>query len=98
MGASASRSSISFPPHAVRPPPPSPGLHLKAAIGAVQTMEEAMKLDWTIGELMVLTRRELCELAENIELALPDFEAGSIARWNALTSLANIRRVLRLNR
>jgi hypothetical protein len=98
VGASAARSSISFPPHAVRPPPPSPGLHPKAAIGAVKAMEEAMKLDWTIAELMVLTRRELCELAEKIALALPDFEAGSVARWNAMASLRNIRRALALLR
>jgi hypothetical protein len=89
---------MSFPPHAVRPPPPSQGLDPKAAIGAAQAMEEAMKLDWTIGELMSLTRRELCELAESIELALPDFEAGSITRWNALASLTNIRRVMALLR
>ena len=61
-------------------------------------MEEATKLDWTIGELMVLTRRELCDLYDAILDILPDFEAGSVERWNALESLKNIRRVLALLR
>ena len=46
---------------------------------------------WTISELMHLTRDELCELAGRIESALPGFEAGTVGRLNALTS---IRRVM----
>ena len=49
---------------------------------------------WTIGELMYLTRDELCGLASHIEQALPEFEAGTVARLHALTSLDNIRRVM----
>jgi hypothetical protein len=56
-------------------------------------MEEAVTL-WTISELMHLTRDELCDLATRIEDALPEFEAGSVERLNALTSLNNIRRVM----
>ena len=48
---------------------------------------------WTISELMHLTRDELCDLATRIEDALLEFEAGSVERLNALTSLNNIRRV-----
>lgn len=55
-------------------------------------MEETML--WTIGELMHLTRDELCDLAMRIEAKLPEFEAGSIKRLSALTSLDNIRRVM----
>jgi hypothetical protein len=59
-------------------------------------MEEAMKLDWTITELMHLTRNELCKLNDRLLNALVDFETGSLERTYALTSLANIRRVMRL--
>jgi hypothetical protein len=59
-------------------------------------MEEAMKLDWTITELMYLTRDELCELNGRLLNALSDFETGSLERTYALTSLAHIRRVMRL--
>ena len=55
-----------------------------------------MKLDWTITELMHLTRNELCELSDRLLKALDDFETGSRERTHALTSLANIRRVIRL--
>ena len=51
-------------------------------------------MPWTIGELMHLTRDELCDLATRIEQALPNLEAGSVKRLNALTSLMNIRRVM----
>ena len=56
-------------------------------------MEETMWL-WTIGELMHLTRDELCNLAKMIAQSLPEFEAGTIERLDALTSLDNIRRVM----
>lgn len=49
---------------------------------------------WTIGELMHLTRDELCDLAEQITLKLPHLDADTVARSNALTSLDNIRRVM----
>jgi hypothetical protein len=58
-------------------------------------MEEPMPL-WTIAELMHLTRDALCDLAVTIEHALPDLEADSVERFDALTSLDNIRRVLTL--
>jgi hypothetical protein len=48
----------------------------------------------TISELMHLTRDELCDLAARIELLLLELDAGTVARSNALTSLANIRRVM----
>ena len=51
---------------------------------------------WTISELMHLTRDELCDLAAAIEHALPDLDAGSVKRLDALISLDNIRRVLTL--
>jgi hypothetical protein len=71
------------------------GLRQKAAIGAVHAMEETM-LHWTIAELMHLTRNELCDLAEQIAFKLPELEAGTVARHDALTSLDNIRKVMRL--
>lgn len=49
---------------------------------------------WTINELMRLTRDELCNLAGSIEQALPDLDAGTVERINALTSLDNVRRVM----
>jgi hypothetical protein len=47
----------------MHPPPPAQGLHQKAAIGAVETMEDTMRV-LTIIELMRLTRMELCDLLE----------------------------------
>jgi hypothetical protein len=43
---------------------------------------------------MHLTRDEACRLAGEIEQGLPEFEAGTIDRLNAITSLDNIRRVM----
>jgi hypothetical protein len=51
---------------------------------------------FTVSELMHLTRRELCDLWDHTQYLLSSFEAGSVARWNALVSLDNIGRVLRL--
>ena len=48
----------------------------------------------TIAELMHLTRDELCDLAARIALTLPELDAGTLARSNAITSLDNIRRVM----
>jgi hypothetical protein len=56
-------------------------------------MEETMLL-LTITELMHLTRDELCDLADRIMLTLPELDAGTLARSNALASLDNIRRVM----
>jgi hypothetical protein len=56
-------------------------------------MEEKMPL-WTIAELMQLTRDELCDLAARIVFKLPELEAGTVARANALANLDNIRRVM----
>jgi hypothetical protein len=55
-------------------------------------MEETML--WTISELMHLTRDELCDLAARISHKLPELEAGTVARHDALASLDNIRRVM----
>jgi hypothetical protein len=43
---------------------------------------------------MHLTRDEACRLAGEMEQGLPEFEAGTIDRLNAITSLDNIRRVM----
>jgi hypothetical protein len=56
-------------------------------------MEETM-LDWTITELMHLTRDELCSLADRIAAIRPELEFGSPERLSALTSLDNIRKVM----
>jgi hypothetical protein len=47
---------------------------------------------WTIAELMYLTRNELCDLAEQIAFKLPELEAGTVARHDALTSLETFER------
>ena len=49
---------------------------------------------WTISELMHLTRDELCDLAARIKQSLPEVEAGTVERLNALVTLDNIRRVM----
>ena len=53
-------------------------------------------LVYAIAELMHMTRNELCDLAEQITFKLPELEPGTVARHDALTSLDNIRKVLRL--
>lgn len=58
-----------------------------------RTMEDAMKT-WTINELMLLTREELCRLAEELEQGLTRLEPGTALRTTALTSLDNLRRVM----
>jgi hypothetical protein len=80
---------------AMHPPPPSQGPPSEGRDWRGQAMEKTM-LAWMIAELMHLTRDELCDLAATIENALPDLEAGSTERHDALTSLDNIRRVLTL--
>jgi hypothetical protein len=49
---------------------------------------------WTVAELMHMTRDELCDLAARISHKLPELEADTVARTNALASLDNIRRVM----
>jgi hypothetical protein len=56
-------------------------------------MEETMSL-WTVAELMHMTRDELCDLAARIVFKLPELEAGTVARSNALASLDDIWRVM----
>jgi hypothetical protein len=77
----------------MQPPPSSHDLRQKAAIGAVETMEETMRV-LTLTELMRLTRMELCELIRKITTDLPSYVEGSPARHNALITLQNIRYVL----
>jgi hypothetical protein len=57
---------------------------------------EEMMCSWTLDELLLLTRQELCEIAETIEALLPALEAGTSMRVSALTSLANVRRAILL--
>ena len=77
----------------MHPPSQAQGLRQKAAIGAVETMEETMQV-LSITELMRLTRTELCALVARITSDLPGCPEGSIERATALINLANIRRVL----
>jgi hypothetical protein len=77
----------------MHPPPPAQGLHQKAAIGAVEMMEETMRV-LTITELMRLSKIELCDLAARITNAFPDLPEGSTERDNAVINLRNIRSVL----
>ena len=93
MAASALHSSSSFRSQAMHPPSPGLGLRQKAAIGAVETMEETMRV-LTLNELMRLTRIELCGLAAQITAALPTFREGSPQRTAAYINLRNIRAVL----
>jgi hypothetical protein len=51
---------------------------------------------YSLNELMHLTCDELCNLALTIENVLPNLEAGTVERLNALTSLRNIRRAMTL--
>jgi hypothetical protein len=90
MAASAEHSFTSFRSQAMHPPSPVQGLRQKAAIGAVETMEETMRVH-TITELMRLTRTKLCALAAQIAGALAGFPEGSAERLNAQLNLRNIR-------
>jgi hypothetical protein len=77
----------------MHPPSPVQGLRQKAAIGAVKTMEETMRV-LTILELIRLTRGELCGLAAQITAALPTYREGSPQRAAAQINLRNIRALL----
>ena len=74
--------SLTFRSQAMHPPAPAQGLQQKAAIGAVEMMEETMRV-LTISELMRLSKIELCDLAARITNALPDFPEGSPKVENA---------------
>jgi hypothetical protein len=77
----------------MHPPSPLQGLRQKDAIGAVETMEETMRI-LTLAELMRLTRIELCALAAQVTSALADFPEGSPERLSGQINLRNIRSVL----
>jgi hypothetical protein len=77
----------------MHPPSPVQGLRQKAAIAAVETMEETMRV-LTINELMRLTRIELCALAAQITNALAGFPEGSTGPLNAQINLRNVGAVL----
>ncbi len=77
----------------MHPPPPVQGLHQKAAISAVEMMEETMRV-LTLTELMRLSKIELCDLAARITNALRDLPEGSPAQAAAVINLRNIRTVL----
>jgi hypothetical protein len=64
------RSSSSFRSKAMQPPSPVLALRQKAAIGAVETMEEVMLIR-ALTELMRLSRTELFDLAALITTMLP---------------------------
>ena len=77
----------------MHPPPPAQGLHQKAAIGAVEMMEETMRV-LTIIELMRMAKIELCDLAARITNILPEFPEGSPESVAAHINLRRIRRIL----
>ncbi|MDA9426230.1 hypothetical protein XH97_29530 [Bradyrhizobium sp. CCBAU 53380] len=93
MAASAWHSSSSFWSQAMHPPSSVRGLRQKAAIGAVETMEETMRV-LTPNELMRLTRTELCALAARMTAALTEFPEGSYEYAAAHINLRNIRSML----
>ena len=85
--------SLTFRSQAMHPPPPAQGLRQMAAIGAVEKMEETMRI-LSIAELMRLSKIELCDLAAHITNTFPDLPEGSVERTNAVTNLRNIRTML----
>jgi hypothetical protein len=79
----------------------SSGLALNACLKNGSPIYSAMRAQydkcvtvWSVGELMHLTRCELCALSSRLENVLPSFEVGTVERSNALVSLENIRRVM----
>jgi len=77
----------------MHPPPLAQVLQQKAAIGAVEMMEETMRV-LSITELMRMAKIELCDLAARITNVLLDFPEGSSEREAAHINLRRIRRVL----
>ena len=75
-------SSTALRSRAMHPPPPSQGPPSEGRDWRGQAMEETML--WTISELMHLTRVELCDLADRIAIELPELEAGTAERSDAL--------------
>jgi hypothetical protein len=77
----------------MHPPSPRQGLRQRAAIGAVETMEDTMRV-LTPNELMRLTRTELFALAARMTTVLSEFPEGSYEHATAYINLSNIRREL----
>ncbi len=77
----------------MHPPSKVQGLRQKAAIGAVETMEETMRV-LIITEMMRLTRTELFALAARMTTALSEFPEGSYEYATAYINLRNIRAAL----
>jgi len=66
---------------------------MKAAMGAVKTMEEIMRV-LTQTELSRMTRTELMALLRHISTSLPGLRDGSAELRDAHANLMNIRRAL----
>ena len=66
---------------------------MKAAMGAVKTMEEIMRV-LTQAELSRMTRTELLALLRRLSTALPDLRESSAELRDAHANLMNIRRAL----
>jgi transketolase len=66
---------------------------MKAATGAVKTMEETMRV-LTQTELSRMTRTELMALLRRLSAALPDLREGSAELRDTHANLQNIRRAL----
>ena len=77
----------------MHPPSKAQGLRQKAAIGAVEMMEETMRV-LAHTELMRLTRIELFALVARMTTALSEFPEGSYEHVTAHINLWNIRREL----
>lgn len=77
----------------MHPPSPAQGLRQKAAIGAVETMEETMRI-LTINELLRLTRTELYSLLAAAEHILRRPDASAPERTGAQANIAAIRLAL----
>jgi hypothetical protein len=72
----------------MHPPSKVRGLRQKAAVGAVETIEETMRA-LTQAELMRLTRTELFALAARMTTALSEFPEGSYEHAAAYVNLWN---------
>ena len=66
---------------------------MKAAMGAVRTMEETMRV-LTQTELSRMTRTELMALLRRLSTTLPDLREGTAELRDAHANLQNIRRAL----
>jgi len=70
---------------------------MNTAIGAVEMMEETMKV-LSIAELLCLTRGELLELRRYLELQLKELPQDSSEFRDSLATLFNVRQVLALRK